>query len=88
MPPFKLAQMMAEAADKESPAYQRMTWDALRKSINGLVNKVRARELSSRRWHSRAHRRAVRLLRLPSRTHLARLVRQQAVHGPTLSRRV
>ncbi|PSC73785.1 pre-mRNA-splicing factor CWC22-like protein [Micractinium conductrix] len=33
---------MAEAADKESAQYQRMTWDALRKSINGLVNKVNA----------------------------------------------
>lgn len=26
--------------DKEGEAYQRMTWDALKKSINGLVNKV------------------------------------------------
>ncbi|EFN55449.1 hypothetical protein CHLNCDRAFT_52248 [Chlorella variabilis] len=42
IPPFKLAQMMAEAADRESAQYQRMTWDALRKSINGLVNKVNA----------------------------------------------
>lgn len=40
IPPFKLAQMMAEVEDKESVAYQRMTWDALRKSINGLVNKI------------------------------------------------
>ena len=40
IPPFKLAQMMAEVEDKEGPAYQRMTWDALRKSINGLVNKI------------------------------------------------
>ena len=32
--------MMKEAQDKESPEYQRLTWDALRKSINGLVNKV------------------------------------------------
>lgn len=42
IPPFKLAQMMAEVDDKASPAYQRLTWDALRKSINGLVNKVNA----------------------------------------------
>jgi pre-mRNA-splicing factor CWC22 len=41
VPPFKLAQMMADAADKEGAQYQRMTWDALRKSINGLVNKAR-----------------------------------------------
>lgn len=40
IPPFKLAQMMAEQQDKEGPEYQRMTWDALRKSINGLINKV------------------------------------------------
>ena len=42
MPPFKLAQMLREQQDKSSPAYQRLTWDALRKSINGLVNKVNA----------------------------------------------
>lgn len=40
VPPFKLAQMMAQTEDKSSAAYQRLTWDALRKSINGLVNKV------------------------------------------------
>jgi hypothetical protein len=40
IPPFKLARMMAEVADKASPEAQRMTWDALRKSLNGLVNKV------------------------------------------------
>lgn len=41
IPPFKLAQMMKDVDDKSSVQYQRMTWDALRKSINGLVNKVR-----------------------------------------------
>nr|KAJ0189818.1 hypothetical protein LSAT_V11C800396530 [Lactuca sativa] len=40
IPPFKLARMMSEFQDKSSMEYQRMTWDALRKSINGLVNKV------------------------------------------------
>ncbi|RVW87669.1 Pre-mRNA-splicing factor CWC22-like [Vitis vinifera] len=39
IPPFKLAQMMKEVQDKSSIEYQRLTWDALRKSINGLVNK-------------------------------------------------
>ena len=34
--------MMAQADDKASVEYQRLTWDALRKSINGLVNKVSA----------------------------------------------
>ncbi|QDZ23687.1 pre-mRNA-splicing factor Cwc22 [Chloropicon primus] len=41
IPPFKLAQMMKEVGpDKQSESYQRLAWDALRKSINGLVNKV------------------------------------------------
>ncbi|XP_062171603.1 uncharacterized protein LOC133877353 [Alnus glutinosa] len=40
IPPFKLARMMQEVEDKSSIEYQRLTWDALRKSINGLVNKV------------------------------------------------
>jgi pre-mRNA-splicing factor CWC22 len=42
VPPFKLAQMMRETTDKTSAEYQRMSWDALKKSINGLVNKVNA----------------------------------------------
>ena len=41
-PPFKLAQMMKEVQDKSSVEYQRLTWDALSKSIKGLVNKVNA----------------------------------------------
>ena len=40
VPPFKLAQMMREIEDKSSPEYQRITWEALKKSINGLVNKI------------------------------------------------
>lgn len=42
IPPFRLAQMMQEADSKTDAAYQRLTWDALRKSINGLVNKANA----------------------------------------------
>ncbi|XP_008788549.2 pre-mRNA-splicing factor CWC22 homolog [Phoenix dactylifera] len=42
IPPFRMAQMMREVQDKSSEAYQRLSWDALRKSINGLVNKVNA----------------------------------------------
>ncbi|XP_010032140.3 pre-mRNA-splicing factor CWC22 homolog [Eucalyptus grandis] len=45
IPPFKSAQMMKEVEDKSSIEYQRLTWDALRKSINGLVNKVNATNL-------------------------------------------
>ncbi|KAH6557355.1 hypothetical protein KP509_1Z119600 [Ceratopteris richardii] len=47
IPPFKLAQMMKEIQDKSSVEYQRMTWDALRKSINGLVNKVNASNIKN-----------------------------------------
>ena len=47
IPPFRLAQMLKEVGDKSSPEYQRMTWDALRKSINGLVNKVNVANLKN-----------------------------------------
>ncbi|KAK6931744.1 MIF4G-like, type 3 [Dillenia turbinata] len=47
IPPFKLARMMKEVQDKSSPEFQRLTWDALRKSINGLVNKVNATNIKN-----------------------------------------
>ncbi|XP_022969283.1 pre-mRNA-splicing factor CWC22 homolog [Cucurbita maxima] len=47
IPPFKLARMMREVQDKSSVEYQRLTWDALRKSINGLVNKVNATNIKN-----------------------------------------
>ncbi|KAH8824655.1 hypothetical protein DL96DRAFT_1501554 [Flagelloscypha sp. PMI_526] len=41
LPPGRLREMQAQAAnDKSSPEYQRMSWDALRKSITGIVNRV------------------------------------------------
>jgi pre-mRNA-splicing factor CWC22 len=41
MPPARLRAMQQEAAkDMSSAEYQRLSWDALRKSINGLINKV------------------------------------------------
>ncbi|TKY87880.1 hypothetical protein EX895_003461 [Sporisorium graminicola] len=42
IPPARLRALMAEAAaaDPGSVEYQRMSWDALKKSITGLVNKV------------------------------------------------
>lgn len=41
IPPARLRAMQADAAkDKMSPEYQRLSWDALRKSINGMINKV------------------------------------------------
>ncbi|KAI0628724.1 hypothetical protein C8Q77DRAFT_1067519 [Trametes polyzona] len=41
MPPARLRAMQEAAAkDKSSPEYQRISWDALRKSITGIVNRV------------------------------------------------
>lgn len=41
VPPARFRAMQAEAAkDKKSAEFQRLSWDALRKSINGLINKV------------------------------------------------
>lgn len=44
IPPHRLKAMLEEAeedgGDKEGAEYQRLTWEALRKSINGLINKV------------------------------------------------
>ena len=42
IPPARLRAMQAEAAakDKSSTEYQRLSWDALRKSITGIVNRV------------------------------------------------
>ncbi|XP_062083984.1 uncharacterized protein LOC133790388 [Humulus lupulus] len=47
IPPFKLARMLKEVDDKCSVEYQRLTWDALRKSINGLVNKVNSTNIKN-----------------------------------------
>lgn len=47
IPPFRLAQMMKECDDKSSKSYQRLTWDALRKSLNGIVNKVNGANMRS-----------------------------------------
>lgn len=42
IPPHRLRAMLAEQeqTDTEGAEYQRLTWEALRKSINGLINKV------------------------------------------------
>ncbi|NP_001089418.1 pre-mRNA-splicing factor CWC22 homolog [Xenopus laevis] len=40
IPPARLRMMQEQITDKSSMAYQRMSWEALKKSINGLVNKV------------------------------------------------
>ncbi|KAG2459274.1 CWC22 factor, partial [Polypterus senegalus] len=40
IPPARLRMMQEQITDKSSLAYQRMSWEALKKSINGLINKV------------------------------------------------
>ncbi|ORZ22607.1 armadillo-type protein [Absidia repens] len=40
IPPHRLRQLQQNLTDKSSNDYQRMTWEALKKSINGLINKV------------------------------------------------
>jgi pre-mRNA-splicing factor CWC22 len=42
MPPFKMKQMLEELKkkDKTSVEHQKYMWEMLRKSINGIVNKV------------------------------------------------
>lgn len=42
MPPHRLRAMLAEQEDQDPAGqeYQRLSWEALRKSINGLINKV------------------------------------------------
>lgn len=47
VPPARLRALMAEAAaaDPGSIEFQRMSWDALKKSITGLVNKVAAENI-------------------------------------------
>ena len=40
VPPFKLARMQGEVTDKSSKEFQKLAWEALRKSLNGLINKI------------------------------------------------
>ncbi|CAG8782924.1 13729_t:CDS:2, partial [Gigaspora margarita] len=40
IPPSRLKLLQQKITDKSSAEYQRITWDALKKSINGLINKV------------------------------------------------
>ncbi|RYP71263.1 hypothetical protein DL771_004955 [Monosporascus sp. 5C6A] len=40
IPPARLRALQAQITDKRSKEYQRMAWEALKKSINGLINKV------------------------------------------------
>ncbi|KMS99028.1 hypothetical protein BVRB_3g066340 [Beta vulgaris subsp. vulgaris] len=49
IPPFKLGgmNMMKEIEDKSSLEYQRLTWDSLRKSFNGLMNKLNVTNINN-----------------------------------------
>ncbi|KAH7354460.1 pre-mRNA-splicing factor cwc22 [Plectosphaerella cucumerina] len=40
IPPARLRALQAQITDKTSKEYQRLMWEALKKSINGLINKV------------------------------------------------
>ncbi|CAH1133398.1 unnamed protein product [Ceutorhynchus assimilis] len=40
IPPAKLRMMQAEITDKSSAAFQRIAWEALKKSIHGFINKI------------------------------------------------
>ncbi|KAF2000267.1 MIF4G-domain-containing protein, partial [Amniculicola lignicola CBS 123094] len=39
IPPARLRAMQANITDKNTPEYQRLAWEALKKSIQGLINK-------------------------------------------------
>ena len=40
VPPARLRQLQSQIVDENSKEFQRMHWEALKKSINGLINKV------------------------------------------------
>ncbi|XP_062580722.1 pre-mRNA-splicing factor CWC22 homolog [Saccostrea cucullata] len=45
IPPARLRAMQASITDKSSEPFQRIAWEALKKSINGLINKVNVSNL-------------------------------------------
>lgn len=47
IPPARLRALQAQITDKTSKEYQRMAWEALKKSINGLINKVNVANIKS-----------------------------------------
>ncbi|KAL0481023.1 pre-mRNA-splicing factor, partial [Acrasis kona] len=47
MPPHKLKQLKQTVTDQKSDDYQRLYWDTLKKSINGIVNKVNAANIKN-----------------------------------------
>ena len=47
LPPFRLAQLQKEITDKSSREYQKMMWEVLRKSLNGIINKANVSNLQN-----------------------------------------
>ncbi|KAJ5787935.1 hypothetical protein N7457_002925 [Penicillium paradoxum] len=47
IPPARLRMLQAQITDKTSKEYQRMAWEALKKSINGLINKINVSNIKS-----------------------------------------
>lgn len=47
IPPFRLAQLQKEITDKSSRSFQKMMWEILRKSLNGIINKVNVSNLQN-----------------------------------------
>ncbi|KAG0297200.1 pre-mRNA-splicing factor cwc22, partial [Dissophora globulifera] len=47
IPPGRLRLMQQQITDKSSAEYQRIAWEALKKSINGLINKVTAANIKA-----------------------------------------
>jgi len=47
IPPFRLAQLQKEITDKTSREYQKMMWEVLRKSLNGIINKANVSNLQN-----------------------------------------
>ena len=47
IPPAKLKMMQAQITDKSSNEYQRIAWEALKKSIHGHINKVNTGNLAT-----------------------------------------
>lgn len=47
IPPARLRMMQAQITDKSSAAYQRLAWEALKKSIHGHINKVNTGNLAT-----------------------------------------
>ncbi|OMJ82911.1 hypothetical protein SteCoe_16309 [Stentor coeruleus] len=45
IPPFRLARMRQEIEDKSSEEYQKLMWELLRKSLNGIINKANVSNL-------------------------------------------